>query len=144
MYIALALAAGVGLAFQAIINARLRVVLDSALWAAVVQTLIGLLLLSCVVVLTREPVPATPGLARAPWWIWTGGMLGAVFVMTGIVATAPLGAALTLALVVVGQTVAGLLIDHRGWLGVDVQPLTPLRLTGGLLLVTGVVLIRLR
>jgi transporter family-2 protein len=144
MYILLAVAAGAGLAFQAVINARLRTVLDSAVWASLVQVFVGLVLLVVLVALAREPIPGGPALTRAPWWVWTGGLLGALYVMTVILATEPLGAALMLAAVVVGQTGTALLIDHYGWFGTNVQPLTPLRVTGGLLLVAGVMLIRLR
>ena len=144
MYIALAVAAGIGLAFQVVINSRLRMLLDSALWAAFVQVLVGLLLLAVMVAIAREPVPSGAGITRAPWWIWTGGMLGALYVATAIVATPPLGASLMFASVVVGQTLTALLIDHFGWFGVTVQPLSPVRLAGAALLVGGVLLIRVR
>jgi transporter family-2 protein len=144
MYIALAVAAGIGLAFQAVINSRLRMLLDSALWAAFVQVLVGLLVLAVMVAIAREPVPSGAGITRAPWWIWTGGMLGALYVATVIVATPPLGASLMFASVVVGQTLTALLIDHFGWFGVTAQPLSPVRLAGAALLVGGVLLIRVR
>ena len=144
MYIALAVAAGIGLAFQAVINSRLRMLLDSALWAAFIQVLVGLLVLAVIVAIAREPVPSGAGIPRAPWWIWTGGMLGALYVATVIVATPPLGASLMFASVVVGQTLTALLIDHFGWFGVTAQPLSPVRLAGAALLVGGVLLIRVR
>jgi transporter family-2 protein len=144
MYIALAVAAGIGLAFQAVINTRLRLVLDSALWAALSQVLVGLLLLAALVGVAREPAPSIAGVTRAPWWVWTGGLLGALYVAIVIVATPPLGASLMFASVVVGQTLTALLIDHFGWFGVTVQPLSPVRLAGAALLVAGVALIRLR
>jgi transporter family-2 protein len=43
---------------------------------------------------------------------------------------------------VVGQLLAGVLIDHYGWFGMPVQPVTFGRLLGALFLVAGVVLIR--
>jgi uncharacterized membrane protein YdcZ (DUF606 family) len=54
MYIGLAVAAGIGLAFQAVINSRLRTLLDSALWAATVQVFVGLLLLTAVMALAER------------------------------------------------------------------------------------------
>jgi transporter family-2 protein len=144
MYIALAVAAGIGLAFQAVINSRLRTLLDSALWAALVQIFVGLVMVAVVILFARESVPSVTGAWRAPWWIWTGGLLGALYVLAAIVATPPLGAALMLASVVVGQTVTALVIDHYGWFGVTAQPLTPLRAAGAALLVGGVLLLRAR
>jgi transporter family-2 protein len=76
--------------------------------------------------------------------VWTGGLLGATYVTAVIVTTAPLGAALMAMSVIAGQIVMALLIDHFGWLGVEVQRLSPTRLLGAALLVGGLLLIRLR
>jgi transporter family-2 protein len=144
MYMLLAVAAGAGIALQAVINARLRVVVQSAVWAALIQTFVGFVLLATLALVAREGPPVTEGLSRVPWWVWTGGLLGAAYVVTSIVAVAPLGAALMIASVIVGQVLTSLLIDHQGWLGVEVQRLSATRLLGAILLVAGVLLIRLR
>jgi transporter family-2 protein len=52
-----------------------------------------------------------------------------------------LGAAALLALIVLGQLVTALLVDHFGWLGFPQQPMTALRLLGALLLFGGMLLI---
>ena len=144
MYIALAVAAGIGLAFQAVINSRLRTLLDSALWAALVQIFVGLFMVAAVILVARESLPSVANAGRAPWWVWTGGLLGALYVLAAIVATPPLGAAVMLASVVVGQTITALVIDHYGWFGVTSQPLTPMRAAGAALLIGGVLLLRPR
>jgi transporter family-2 protein len=144
MYMLLAIAAGAGLALQAVINTRLRDVTGSAIWAALIQTFVGLATLTVLAVATRDGVPAVAGWSRAPWWVWTGGLLGATYVVAVILTTAPLGAALMVMSVIVGQIVTALLIDHHGWLGVEVQRLSATRLLGAALLVAGVLLIRLR
>ena len=46
------------------------------------------------------------------------------------------------ALILAGQTIASLLVDHFGWVGFDEQPITPGRLAGVLLLGAGVALVR--
>jgi len=105
-YLALAALAGVGLAFQAIINARLSAALGSPIWATVVQVFVGLVLLFFVVAVTRQPIPSFASASRLPWWIWTGGMLGAAYVLIVILSTRSLGVALMVASVIVGQTLA--------------------------------------
>ena len=140
----LAIAAGAGLAFQAVINTRLRGVVHSAVWAAMIQTFVGLAMLAVIAVAARESPSGVAGWIRAPWWVWTGGLLGATYVTAVIITTAPLGAALMAMSVIVGQIVTALLIDHFGWLGVEVQRLSPTRILGAGLLVGGIVLIRLR
>lgn len=144
MYILVAVAAGAGIAFQAVINARLRVVVHSPIWAALIQTAVGLGLLATIAVVAREGPLNLTGVPRAPWWVWTGGLLGATYVVASIVATAPLGAAVMFAAVIVGQVITSLLIDHYGLMGVAVQPLSPLRAAGAGLLIAGLLLIRLR
>ena len=76
-----------------------------------------------------------------PGWAWLGGVLGAFYVVSTIIAGPRLGAAALLALVVLGQLATSLLVDHFGWLGFPQHPLTPLRLFGALLLFGGVLLI---
>lgn len=142
LYLLFGLLAGAGVAAQAVINARLRVILGAPLWAAATQFMVGLTLILLVALATRQPAPVTDGLARAPWWIWLGGVFGASFIVIVIVLTPRLGTALMLASVIVGQLSAALLIDHYGWFGASVIRMTPMRVLGAALLVLGVVLLR--
>jgi bacterial/archaeal transporter family-2 protein len=142
LFLLLAFVTGAGIAAQAVINARLRLVLGAPLWAAGVQTLIGLLLIALVALAIRQPGPLTTGLLRAPWWVWTGGLLGATYVVVSILLVPRLGAALMLAGMIVGQLVFALLIDHYGWFGATQIRMTPSRVLGVALLVSGFLLLR--
>ena len=142
LYILFAVAAGAGVAAQAVINARLRFILGAPVWAATAQFVVGLVLLLLFAVLTRQAVPAGADLARAPWWMWTGGFFGATFILMAVVSTPVLGAALMLAASIVGQLAAALVIDHYGLFGGTVIPVTPARVLGVVLLGAGVILIR--
>jgi transporter family-2 protein len=134
LYLILALTAGVGLAFQAIINTKLSTGLGSSLWASFAQVFVGLTFLLLCLAIAREPMPTFAGAGRLPWWVWTGGAIGAAYVLSVIVTTRPLGVTL----------MAALLIDHYGWLGVDTHRLSPMRVAGVVLLFVGVLLIRWR
>ncbi len=79
---------------------------------------------------------------EAPWWVWTGGLLGAVFVVTTAALAPTLGAATLLSIAVAGQMTFALLLDHYGLVGFTVRPLSPWRIVGAALVVAGVVLIR--
>jgi bacterial/archaeal transporter family-2 protein len=62
----------------------------------------------------------------------------------GSIVTAPkLGAATLVALILAGQAIASLLVDHFGWVGFEEHPITAVRVVGVLLLAGGVALIRL-
>jgi bacterial/archaeal transporter family-2 protein len=59
-----------------------------------------------------------------------------------IITIPKLGGAAYLALLVTGQMIAALAVDHFGWLGVEERPVDLPRMLGVALLIGGVVLIR--
>lgn len=140
--ILLALAAGWCLPTQAGINARLGQATGSAILAATISFAVGTLALTLYAGLLRIPLPATGTLAELPWWVWSGGILGAFFVATTIILAPKLGATAMVALIIAGQMSASVLLDHYGWLGFQLHPVNPWRLLGIGLIVAGVVLVR--
>ena len=83
-------------------------------------------------------VPAA--LAKVPWWAWTGGVIGALFVASATLLVPRLGAASLICLVVAGQLVGSVVLDHYGVLHAR-QPVDALRIVGLLLVVAGAVLV---
>jgi bacterial/archaeal transporter family-2 protein len=73
-----------------------------------------------------------------PWWMLIGsGSLGLVLIMT-INHTIPrIGATAAIALIIVGQLITGMLIDHFGLLGVEVRPIEPIRILAVSFLLVG-------
>lgn len=141
LYVLVALIGGAALSVQAPINAVLARGAESVLWAGVVSYAVGL---GCVVALTlaaRVPWPAAT-ISLVPWWAWTGGLFGAVYVVTAIIAVPRLGAAALVAVVITSQLVATLLLDHFGLLGLPEHGINLWRLLGAAFLVCGVLLIR--
>jgi len=142
LYLLLAFVTGAAMAAQSVINSQLRFLIGGPIWAAVTQFIVGLVVLLLIAAVTGQAGPVTTGIGAAPWWIWTGGVIGAAFILVTIVLTAKIGATLTLASVIVGQLTAALVVDHYGLFGGTVIRLTPLRVTGVALLLLGVTLIR--
>jgi bacterial/archaeal transporter family-2 protein len=56
-------------------------------------------------------------LQQQPWWLFTGGVFGAFFVVASILAAPRLGATLFVILVVLGQLLGSLWLDNAGALG---------------------------
>jgi transporter family-2 protein len=137
----LAFAAGVVLIVQVGLNTTLRSALGEPVIATLVSFLAGSAALIVFLWLTRATWPARAQWQAIPWWAWFGGILGAFYVVSTIIAGPRLGAAALLALIVLGQLVTSLLVDHFGWLGFPQHSLTALRLLGALLLFGGVLLI---
>lgn len=139
----LALVAGTCIPTQAGINARLSLWTRSPVLAATISFLVGTVALAGYVMATRLPLPPLRTAAGQPWWLWSGGVLGAFFVAVTIHLAPRLGATNMLAWLLAGQMLAALTLDHFGLLGYPLHPLSLGRLAGVLLLISGVLMIRI-
>ena len=137
----LGIVAGFGLTVQVGMNAQLRKVLQSANLAALIRFTVGTAALILLILLLRTPVPERAAFAAVPWWAWMGGLLGAFYVASSTIVAVELGATTLLGLALLGQLTTALVIDHFGWLGLPVNPITWARVAGVALLGLGVWLI---
>ncbi len=138
----LSLVAGICVPTQAGINVQLGAWTRSPVLAATVSFAVGTLALVAYSMLTRIPLPNFNAISGQPWWVWTGGFLGAFFVAATIYIAPRLGASAMLAWLLAGQFGASLLLDHFGWLGFNVQPISITRILGIVLVAAGALLIR--
>ncbi len=138
----LAVAAGISIATQQMLNTNLRSALGSPAWAGFASYLLGTACMVALAVVLRDPLPAVGMMARAPWWAWGGGLFGAIFIGLAILLVPQLGAATFFALFVTGQMLAALAFDHFGWFGLVQRALDLPRLLGVAFLIAGVVLVR--
>jgi bacterial/archaeal transporter family-2 protein len=139
--------AGIALATQAAVNAHLGKTLDSLSLAAFVSYLGGTIVMALVLAAGKPAglgLPPLGGgvLSRVPWWAWTGGLLGSIYVMISIVLVPRLGNATVLSLFVLGQMLASITFDHFGLFGLTVRPADLGRILGAGLVVIGVLLMR--
>ncbi len=141
-FYALAAIAGVSFVVQQAVNANLRLETGSAWWAGFVSYLGGTLVMFAMIIMSREPWLTGSAIARTSWLSWTGGIFGAIYIAVSILLLPRLGAALVVALIVLGQMLGALAFDHFALLGVPENPITLTRLVGAALLIAGVVLIR--
>ncbi len=130
------------LPLQAGVNAQLARVGGNALWASGISFLIGTLTLLVVYSSLRHPWPGVAELKTAPVWAWSGGLMGAFFVTCMAFFAPKLGATTLLALVISGQIVASLMLDHFGAIGFNTHEINLWRILGVLLIAAGVVLVR--
>ncbi len=140
--IALAFAAGISIVIQQALNANLRTALDSAAWSGFVSYFVGVLCMALLAVALRDPIPSASVVSRIPWWAWSGGLFGAIFIGLAIYLVPLLGAATFISILIAGQMIASITFDHFGWLGLAQRSIDLPRLTGAALLIAGVVLIR--
>lgn len=142
IYYALAIIAGVMLSTQAGINAQLRTAVGDPVMAALVSFLVGTAaLLIYVLIFNKENAGLMDSLKDMSLYKWTGGLIGALYV-TGVIIVAPrIGATNTAGLIVAGQILFALFLDHYGLLGFIQHSISYMRVAGALLLIAGVFMI---
>lgn len=139
----LAASAGGSLVVQQALNASLRAQLSSAALSGLVSYVLGAICMAVFVLVMQDPLPPLAVVGRIPWFVWSGGLFGAIFIALSIFLIPQLGAATFFALLIAGQMLGSIAFDHFGLFGLPVHPMSFVRLAGAALLVAGVVLIRM-
>lgn len=145
MLIPLFFAAGVGLAMatQTTVNSQLRQYLNSPIQAAFFSFLVGTICLAIMMLVMMwngsALKPTLSQLNEIPVWLWVGGLLG-VYAITASIYTAPkLGFLTFTGLVLFGQVIMSMLLDHFGLIGVEKNPVNWQRLLGAILIAIGII-----
>ena len=139
VFASLAIAAGVAAAMQAATNAGLSraVGLGPALVVNTVIVLTGAIGLWAAMGAKTAFFPA-----GASWTLYLGGIFGFVLLASLAFVFPKIGAAYAVALMIGGQCVAALVIDHFGLMGMPRDPLTMQRVIGVALVAAGAVVTR--
>jgi transporter family-2 protein len=140
IFAALAVAAGVAVAFQGATNQGL---LKSAGIgpALVVNTVIVLIGATGLWLATGAKATFFP--AGASWKLYLGGVFGFIIIASAVLVFPRLGAAYAIALMVCGQCLAAMIIDHYGLMGMEKSPVTLQRIIGVVLVAVGVAVFQL-
>jgi bacterial/archaeal transporter family-2 protein len=131
-YLALALLGGICITVQIRLNGELGVALGTPWLAACVSFGGGLLIAAIATLVTRggrQFLREGRIFRRAPWWVYAGGLGGAVYVVAVTAAGPVLGIAVVTFGALFGQFVGGLIVDSTG-LGAITRPVTRSRLMG--------------
>jgi len=139
---AIAILAGASLVIQSSLNAQVRSVWGSPAWAALISYLGGSIVMILVLLIIRPAVPDFEVLQRARWVTYLGGFFGACYVVSLIVIIPVLGNATSFSLLVAGQMVCALVLDHFALLGAAESSMDPKKMMGVVLLSAGVYFIR--
>lgn len=126
---------------QTAVNTRLARWLGAILPASFISFAVGTVALGIAVVVTGTALPVAETASSQPWWIWTGGLCGLIFLTLNIVLMPRIGASATVILPLVGQVLGGVLIDALGAFGTTERPLTLLRAVGAGLVVVGAIVV---
>ena len=127
---------------QAATNNRMAEAVGSPVIAALISFLIGTVALFVYALASGGTMTSLAAARNAPPAAWLGGLLGAFFVTATVALLPRLGVALTFSVIIAGQMVVTLVLDHFGLLGVPVREISFARIAGMLLITAGVILIR--
>ena len=134
---------GAILPVQAVLNTKLGKQTGGPLVSSTLSFLVGLIALLIInLVANNSALSNMKLLSVSPWYLWMGGLLGAIYVTCVIFVNQQQGVALTFALVVAGQIFVSLVIDHYGLFGSIIRPVSIPKIIGALLIIAGLVLIK--
>ena len=141
--ILLALVAGALQPFQAAINSRLGKEADNPIFAVFISGLLSGVVLGVYLLFTRSVLPKGWAAAvQLPWWMWLGGVIGAAYLSSIVIATPKLGAGTLMALVIAAQVAVSVVLDHLAAFGLERHPLSWGRAAGVALFCVGAFLIQ--
>lgn len=141
IWIVLAFLSGAFLPIQAGLNSKLGKSVENPVYASMISFVVGTLGLIVYILITKQTV-SFAGLKEAPNYVWLGGLLGAFYVTVIILAFPVLGPGLTFGLVVAGQMVISMLLEHFNILVTQQNPISFTKIIGIALVILGVLLIR--
>ena len=134
----LGVVAGMMVACQTAINTQLGRAAESPQRAALINFLVGSCFLLVVYTITLARRKGNlPKRKKTSWWMWTGGSIGAVFVVVTVHIATAIGTGMTVIIILVGMIIGSMIIDALGILGAEKRRAGPLRICGAVVMVTG-------
>ena len=131
---------GVTIVFQALLNSHLGQVTLLNSYSALMSFLVGIPPVFLYFLIESRCL--THGtISAAPWYLYLGGILGAVYITVIIFTVQRIGAASVLATVVASQVAASIVVYHFAFLGVQPRAATTGRIIGSVLIITGSILV---
>lgn len=143
----LGIAAGIALAIQNAVNARLGKAFHSPLHAAFVSFAISFLVLLMLNLFAKAGVVNAVRLvltrqSKREWWIWLGGLLGSSYVGLSSILVPVLGTGQVVMLALFGQLVFSALIQQFGWFKSRVIKISRSQAIGTVIMFVGILLIK--
>ena len=142
IFITITVITGMLIPVQAGLNAALKKGASNAYFAGSFNAILAAFILLVAMIILRAPVPSVAVLATIPWWAYLGGVCGAAYILVTLVSAPKLGAILLIVCLAAGQMIASVCLDHFGWVGYQVKPITLLKVVGIGLVITGIYLIQ--
>jgi transporter family-2 protein len=142
IYMIMAFLGGTVLPVQLGLNTTVAKATANPIWAATISFVIGTVAMFGYFLASRQPWPTVVVISTIPPYAWIAGALGAFYITITIMAAPKIGAAMLISLAVAGQMTAAIILDHYGAFGFPQHSVNWGRIAGGIMVVSGVILIR--
>lgn len=130
-------------ATQQAINGHLGTLLKSSVQAAFLSFGIGMILIMIITIFIVHDWPTRQDFLKVEPWVYVGGILGALFVLTTVISVPQIGTGLTIMMALIGQLIGSILVQQFGWWHSKKSRVQGRQLLGILILTVGIALIKL-
>ena len=142
LYILIALILGFCTPLQTAANSRMRLLVGSAPVSTLISFAVSTIVLIIVaLVASISLVPSPQAFHDAPWWSWFIGIIPLITITIAIHLFKEIGQLQAMVIPMFSQLLFSLCIDHFGWFGARVMPMSLQRSIGAVLLIVGVTMV---
>ena len=140
-YILAAVLVGALISAQPAWNALIARSIGSSFGAVAINTFIALCCSLALLAWVGTGRISVATLIAAPWWAYLAGVVGAVFVASGVFIAPVTGALVFFVCVITGQLIGSTLADHFGAFGLEVKEFSLSRMLGLAMVISGAILV---
>lgn len=137
-YFGLALITGALIPIQAATNAVFSKSIGNPVITGLMVFIVGLAGMILFTLFSRTSLPNVQQLSSAPAYSYLGGLIVATYVVMITILAPRIGVGPAIGLIVTGQIICAVLIDHFGLFNVASHPMSMTRIAGVLLMIAGV------
>lgn len=146
LYALAAFGLGAAMNIQTGVNGLLRSLSGNPIFASTVNFAVGTAAVAILLLFTWKAsvyeLPSRKMLGGTRWWMWTGGPLGVLYVLSGVLIPPFIGYGAFFSMLVAGQLLFSTFTDHIGWLGAAVSRVDKTRALGIFLLIAGALIVQ--
>ena len=129
---------------QTRVNSTLSNYLSHPSQAAFISFLGGVIIFFIILIFLRPSIPDLVSLKKAPFWSFTGGLMGACIVFGAIMIAPKIGAATYVSTFITGTIIMSLILDHFGLMAFETKPVDLWKLFGVSLVLSGMIIVNFR
>jgi transporter family-2 protein len=144
VFYALALITGALIPIQAATNSLFSKSIGNPYTTGLMVFIVGLVGMLTFVLISRTPLPSLQQLSSAPLSGYAGGLIVATYVIMITILAPRIGVAPAIGLIVTGQILCAVVIDHFGLFNISVREVDVKRIAGMILMISGVYLVMKR